>query len=185
MTTYSLTSRKMAVLGVAALTLVSGCFDDTTEIKTHMAQVKATTTNYIDPMPEVHPFNHIAYSADDLRSPFVLPKPEAIQQKMQQMAGCLSPDTNRRKQPLEKYALSDLTMRGTLGDASMLWVLLEASDLSLHRVAVGNYLGLYNGRITQVSAKTVKIIELAPDGAGCWVEREATLNIVQSEESNK
>ncbi len=183
MTKHSLTSKNMAAFGVVALTLVSGCFDDTTEIKTHMAQVKATTTNYIDPMPEVTPSHHIVYSAGDLRSPFVLPKPEAIQQKMQQMAGCLSPDTNRRKQPLEKYALSDLTMRGTLGDASMLWVLLEASDLSLHRVAVGNYLGLYNGRITQVSAKTVKIIELAPDGAGCWVEREATLNIVQSEES--
>lgn len=185
MTAYSLTSNTMKSLGIVALTLVSGCFDDTSEIRAHMAQVKATTTNYIEPMPEVNPFNHIAYSADDLRSPFVLPRPEAIQQKMQQMSGCLSPDTNRRKQPLEKYALSDLTMRGTLGDASMLWALLEASDLSLHRVAVGNHLGLYNGRITQVSAKTVKIMELAPDGAGCWVEREATLKIIQSEESNK
>ncbi len=181
----SLIYQPMKIVGIVSLALLSGCFDDTTEIKTHMAQVKATTTNYIEPMPEVNPFNHIAYSADDLRSPFVLPRPEAIQQKMQQMAGCLSPDTNRRKQPLEKYALSDLTMRGTLGDASMLWALLEASDLSLHRVAVGNYLGLYNGRITQVSAKTVKIIELAPDGAGCWAEREAELNVVQSEESNK
>lgn len=185
MINLTLPSKKSALSSIIALTMLSGCFDDTSEIKAHMAQVKATTTNYIEPMPEVHPFNHIAYSADDLRSPFVLPRPEAIQQKMQQMAGCLSPDTNRRKQPLEKYALSDLTMRGTLGDASMLWALLEASDMSLHRVAVGNYLGLYNGRITQVSAKTVKIIELAPDGAGCWIEREATLNIVQSEESNK
>lgn len=182
---FSVSSQAMKACSLVVLTLVSGCFDDTTEIKAHMAEVKATTTNYIDPMPEVNDFIHIAYSADDLRSPFVLPRPEAIQQKMQQMAGCLSPDTNRRRQPLEKYALSDLIMRGTLGDASMLWALLEASDLSLHRVAVGNYLGLYNGRITQVSAKTVKIIELAPDGAGCWIEREAILNIQQSEESNK
>jgi type IV pilus assembly protein PilP len=182
MINFHLLSKKMTI-SIIAMTLVASCFDDTSEIKTHMAQVKATTTNYIEPMPEVNPFNHIAYSADDLRSPFVLPRPEAIQQKMQQMAGCLSPDTNRRKQPLEKYALSDLTMRGTLGDATMLWALLEASDLSLHRVALGNYLGLYNGRITQVSTKAVKIIELAPDGTGCWVEREATLNIVQSDES--
>jgi len=185
MTINSLTSKKVTVLSAMTLALLSGCFDDTSEIKAHMAQVKATTTNYIEPMPEVQPFIHIAYSADDLRSPFVLPEPEAIQQKIQQMAGCLSPDTNRRKQPLEKYALGDLIMRGTLGDASMLWALLEASDLSLHRVSVGNYIGLYNGRITQVSAKTVKIIELAPDGAGCWIEREAMLDIVQSDESNK
>ena len=173
------------LLSIVALTLVSGCFDDTTEIKTHIAQVQATTTNYIEPMPEVNPFIHIAYSADDLRSPFVLPKAEVIQQKMQQMAGCLSPDTNRRKQPLEKYALSDLTMRGTLGDGNKLWALLEASDLSLHRVSVGNYLGLYNGRITQVSEKTVKLIELAPDGSGCWLERDAKLKIVKPKESNK
>ncbi|MEW6995338.1 pilus assembly protein PilP [Colwelliaceae bacterium MEBiC 14330] len=185
MITISISSTRAFLSSLLALTLVTGCFDDTSEIKAHMEQVKATTTNYIEPMPEVKPFNHITYSADDLRSPFVLPKAEAIQQKIQQMADCLSPDTNRRKQPLEKYALSDLTMRGTLGDENMLWALLEASDLSLHRVAVGNYLGLYNGRITQVSAKSVKIIELAPDGSGCWVEREATLNIVQSEESNK
>lgn len=185
MSYFRLTANSLQALTISSLVLLSGCFDDTTEIKSHMEQVRATTTNYIDPMPEVHPFNHIAYSADDLRSPFVLPKPAAIQQKMQQMAGCLSPDTNRRKQPLEKYALSDLIMRGTLGDASMLWALLEASDLTLHRVSVGNYLGLYNGRITQVSAKTVKIIELAPDGAGCWVEREATLDIEQSEVSDK
>lgn len=182
---HSSSSFKNILISVIALTFVSGCFDDTTDIKAHMAEVKATTTNYIDPMPEVNPFIHIAYSAGDLRSPFVLPKAEVIQQKMQQMAGCLSPDTNRRKQPLEKYALSDLTMRGTLGDASMLWALLEASDLSLHRVAVGNYLGLYNGRITQVSAKKVKITELAPDGAGCWMERDATLTLVQPDVSNK
>jgi len=179
------TSNIMTVFGIIALTLLSGCFDDTTEIKAHMAQVKATTTNYIEPMPEVNAFIHIAYSADDLRSPFILPKAEVIQQKMQQMAGCLSPDSHRRKQPLEKYALSDLIMRGTLGDDSMLWALLEASDLSLHRVSLGNYLGLYNGRITQVSTTTVNIIELAPDGTGCWVERETALNITQSEESNK
>jgi type IV pilus assembly protein PilP len=182
---YSFIRPQPLILSVLVTTLVSGCFDDTTDIKAHITEVKATNKNSIEPMPEVKPFIHIAYSAEQLRSPFVLPKAEAIQQKIQQMAGCLSPDTSRRKQPLEKYALSDLTMRGTLGDADTLWVLLEASDKSLHRVALGNYLGLYNGRITQVSESNVKIIELAPDGAGCWVEREATLSIIKSKESNK
>lgn len=172
-------------LSVLSLAFLSACYDDTTEIKAYIAQVKANTSNYIEPMPEVNAFNHIGYSAEDLRSPFVLPKPEVIQQKMQQMAGCLSPDINRRKQPLEKYALSDLTMRGTLGDEKMLWALLEASDLSLHRVTQGNYLGLYNGRITQVNTKAVTVIELAPDGRGCWAERQATLTIAQPKATTK
>jgi type IV pilus assembly protein PilP len=167
--------------GLITAVMLSACFDDTSDIKAHMEQVKATTTKYIKPMPEVNPFHHIEYSAEDQRSPFILPKAEVIQQKIQQISGCLSPDANRRKQPLEKYALGDLVMRGTLGDDGALWALLEASDSTLHRVAVGNYLGLYNGIITKVSDKNVNIVELAPDGAGCWVKRDAELEIVKSE----
>ena len=92
---------------------LTGCFDGTDDLKAHMATVQANTTNYIAPMPEVPVFNHFTYSAQMTRSPFVEPKPEAIQEKIQQMSGCLSPDPRRRKQPLEKFALSDLTMRGT------------------------------------------------------------------------
>ena len=170
----------MRVLVLIILAFVSGCYDDTSDLKSHMEQVKATTTSRINPMPEVHPFNHYDYSAFDLRSPFSLPKPEAIQQKIQQMSGCLSPDPRRRKQPLEKFALSDLTMRGTMGDDGVLWALMEASDFTLHRVSIGSYLGLFDGRITEVSTRNVKLVELTPDGAGCWVERETVLKIAQS-----
>ncbi len=171
----------MRILILFALVFVSGCFDDTSDLTAHIEQVKATTTSQIDPMPEVHPFNHFDYSAHELRSPFVLPKPEVIQQKIQQMSGCLSPDPRRRKQPLEKFAMSDLTMRGTMGDDGVLWALVEASDFTLHRVSKGSYLGLFNGRIAEVSNKSVKVRELTPDGAGCWVERETIMKIAQTE----
>jgi type IV pilus assembly protein PilP len=170
----------MRAIALIILACLSGCYDDTSDLSTHMQQVQATTTSHIDPMPEVHPFNHYDYSAFDLRSPFSLPRPEAIQQKIQQMSGCLSPDPRRRKQPLEKFALGDLTMRGTMGDGGILWALMEASDLTLHRISIGSYLGLFDGRITEVSAKSVKLVELAPDGAGCWVERETVIKIAKS-----
>ncbi|WP_114327159.1 pilus assembly protein PilP [Candidatus Colwellia aromaticivorans] len=171
----------MKKLALITLVFVSGCFDDTNDLSAHLQQVKATTTSQIDPMPEVHPFNHYDYSAFDLRSPFSLPKPEVIQQKIQQMSGCLSPDPRRRKQPLEKFALSDITMRGTMGDDGILWALVEASDFTLHRVAIGSYMGLFNGHITEVNAKSVKLVELTPDGAGCWVERATVIKIALSE----
>ncbi|MBL4940758.1 MAG: pilus assembly protein PilP [Colwellia sp.] len=170
----------MKILVLIAVILVSGCYDDTADLSAHMEQVKATTTSQIDPMPEVHPFHHFEYSAFNLRSPFSLPKPEVIQQKIQQMSGCLSPDPRRRKQPLEKFALGDLTMRGTMDEDGILWALVEASDFTLHRVSVGGYLGLFNGHIKEVSAKSVKLVELTPDGAGCWVERETLIKIAQS-----
>ncbi|NQY88545.1 MAG: pilus assembly protein PilP [Colwellia sp.] len=170
----------MKKLALITLVLVSGCFDDTTDLSAHLQQVKATTTSQIDPMPEVPPFNHYDYSAFNLRSPFSLPKPEVIQQKIQQMSGCLSPDPRRRKQPLEKFALGDITMRGTMGDGGILWALVEASDFTLHRVAIGSYMGLFNGHIIEVNVKSVKLVELTPDGAGCWVERETVIKIALS-----
>jgi len=160
---------------ILCVMLLAGCFDDTSDLTAYMADVKKHTNSYIAPMPKVPPFNHFQYSAKSLRSPFVAPKPEAIKEKMQQMAGCMSPDPRRRKQPLEKYALGDLTMRGTLGEAGTLWALIEASDKTLHRVSVGQYLGLYNGRITQVSQNNIKVVELIPDGKGCWSERETVI----------
>ncbi|MDO6488151.1 pilus assembly protein PilP [Colwellia sp. 6_MG-2023] len=171
----------MRILILIVLVILGGCYDDTSDLSAHMAEVRAATTSHIEPMPEVKPFNHYDYSAYELRSPFSLPEPEALQQKVQQMTGCLSPDPRRRKQPLENFALGVLKMRGTLGDNGVTWALMEASDLTLHRVSVGNYLGLYDGRITEVTPHSVKLLELTPDGAGCWVERETIIKIAQPE----
>lgn len=159
---------------------MTGCFSDTDDLKAHIATVQSSTTSSIEPMPEVTVYGHFDYSAQALRSPFDAPKPEAIQEKIQQMSGCLSPDPRRRKQPLEKFSLSDLVMRGTLGELGVTWALVEASDKTLHRIAVGSYVGLYNGRITTVSQDNVKVLELIPDGAGCWVERETVVAMTQT-----
>lgn len=169
--------RKLTV--VASLLFFTGCFDDVSDINAHMAKVQANTPRTIEPMPEVPVFDHVEYDAQSLRSPFDIPRPEAIQEKVQQMTGCLSPDPRRRKQPLERFALSDLKMRGTLGKLGNNWALLEASDATVHRVAVGQYLGLYNGQITLIESSRIKVTELIPDGAGCWVERETVVAMVE------
>ncbi|WP_159821722.1 pilus assembly protein PilP [Colwellia sp. 20A7] len=169
----------MRILILIVLVILGGCYDDTSDLSVHMDEVKAATTSYIEPMPEVKPFNHYDYSAFELRSPFSLPEPEALEQKVQQITGCLSPDPRRRKQPLENFALGVLKMRGTMGDNGVIWALMEASDFTLHRVSIGNYLGLYDGRITEVTDQSVKLLELTPDGAGCWVERETIIKIAQ------
>ncbi|WP_077287658.1 pilus assembly protein PilP [Cognaticolwellia aestuarii] len=170
----------MRIFFILSAVLLTGCFGDTDDLKLHIANVQSTTASSIEPMPEVTIFDHFDYSAQTLRSPFDAPKPEAIQEKIQQMSGCLSPDPRRRKQPLEKFSLSDLIMRGTLGELGVTWALLEASDNTLHRVAVGSYVGLYHGRITSVSQENIKVLELIPDGAGCWVERETVVTMTQA-----
>ena len=165
---------------ILSAVLLTGCYSSTDDLQQHIADVQAGSSSKVEPMPKVIVFAHFDYSANGLRSPFDVPKPEAIQEKIQQMSGCLSPDPRRRKQPLEKFSLSDLVMRGTLGELGVTWALLEASDNTLHRVAVGSYVGLYYGRITSVSQANVKVLELIPDGAGCWVERETVVTMTQA-----
>tara|TARA_R110000737_G_scaffold319289_2_gene330455 strand:+ start:1125 stop:1658 length:534 start_codon:yes stop_codon:yes gene_type:complete len=170
----------MKKLFLLSAVLLTGCFSDTSDLKLHIEKVQSTTSSSIEPMPEVTVFDHFDYSAQTLRSPFDAPMAEAIYEKIQQMSGCLSPDPRRRKQPLEKFSLSDLVMRGTLGELDVTWALVEASDSTLHRVAVGSYVGLYHGRITKVSQDKVNVLELVPDGAGCWVERETVVAMTET-----
>jgi len=44
----------------------------------------------------------------------------------------------------------------------------------LHRVTIGNYLGLNNGKITQLFDDSVEISELIADGKG-WQQRKTGL----------
>ena len=159
------------------LLLVSACYDDVSDIQQYMNEVKTGAPVRIEPIPDVNQFVHVEYKIISERSPFELPSPEAIEESYVPVQNCLAPDPRRRKQPLEKFALDNLSMKGTLGTNNQIWALIEASDGSLHRVTRDNYVGLFNGRITTVTDNIVEIIELIPDGAGCWKERTSSVQM--------
>lgn len=164
-------------LPLLLLATLSGCYDDKTDIQQFMTEVQANTPARIPPLPELKPFVHIPYTSAEARSPFGSPRPEAIQEQFAQVQDCLSPDPTRQKEPLEKYALDNLKMRGTLGDTDNIWALIEASDKTLHRITQYNYLGLFHGQVVQVGPTQIDILELVPDGAGCWKERTTVLQM--------
>ena len=62
--------KKVALL--SSLILLSGCFDDTSDLQAHISQVQANTVAYIEPMPEVPVFDHFDYSVSELRSPLAI-----------------------------------------------------------------------------------------------------------------
>jgi type IV pilus assembly protein PilP len=166
--------------------VLSGCFDDLTDIKAFMTEVKERTPAHIEPIPAVKEFAHVLYGSGDLRSPFAPPKAEEIQDKLAQLQDCLQPVRGRVKGPLEKYALSNLKMKGTLGYSDDSWALVEAAtDRSLHRVSTGNYMGLFHGRITAVKDDKVHLQEMVPDGTGCWKQRTTIVDMNVSEASDE
>ncbi|MFT5162981.1 MAG: type IV pilus assembly protein PilP [Alteromonadaceae bacterium] len=172
------------LLWLAFITVpLTGCFDGLDDINAYMQSVKDTTPAGIEPIPDVKVFAHVKYDAFDKRSPFLKPKPEMVAQKVGLSKNCLQPDSGRKKQPLERYGLANLKMKGTLGYNDDLWALIESTtDGSLYRVSVGNYLGLFHGEITAVEDQKVQLVEMIPDGAGCWKQRATALNMVESDD---
>ncbi|MFN4053676.1 MAG: pilus assembly protein PilP [Alishewanella aestuarii] len=151
--------------------LLTGCFDDVSDIQAHMDAVKNNARPRVEPLPQAKEFTHIPYNVGNVRSPFTEPSPEAIQDRIAQQQDCITPDPNRRKEPLERFALDNLRMRGTLGDGGQLWALIESTDKALHRITLNNYMGLFHGKVIRVESTHMDLLELIPDGSGCWVER--------------
>ena len=124
----------------------------------------------LEPLPVMKQFETFEYSAEGLRDPFAEPTPD----RDSGGAG-LRPDPERRKEALEAYPLDGLNMVGTIGTAGNLIGLVLAPDRVTYRVRPGNYMGQNDGRITAVHEDRIEMVELVPDGAGGWIERQAKI----------
>jgi type IV pilus assembly protein PilP len=54
---------------------------------------------------------------------------------------------------------------------------VQVADGRVQRVLVGNHLGQNDGRITDIVANKISLIELVPDGLGGYIERPAALGL--------
>ena len=93
----------------------------------------------------------------------------------------IKPDLNRNKEELEAFPLDSLRMVGTLQRDDDIWAIVLASDDTVHRVQVGNYMGQNYGKIVNIQEDRVDLIEIARDARGRWQERPASIALVQEE----
>ena len=161
----------LAVLGLG----LSGCTSDTKEIEEWVAEVKARPAPPLDPLPVMKQFETFEYSAEGLRDPFAVPSPD------RDSGSGLRPDPNRRKEALEAFPLDGMRMVGTIGGGGSLVGLVLAPDKVTYRVHPGNYLGQSDGRITAIFEDRIEMVELVPDGAGGWLERQAKISLVDND----
>ena len=76
---------------------------------------------------------------------------------------------------LERFSLDSLRMVGTMAQDNSEWGLIRDPDGHVHRITVGNYVGRNYGKVRNVTETRIALIEIIPDEAGGWQEREATL----------
>ena len=132
----------------------------------------------VDPLPEVKPYEPFPYEAFNLSDPF---QPRKLKSSTGGGGG-FQPDLNRRKEPLEAFELEKLKMVGTLQQNRVIYALVKAPDNSLHRVKIGDHMGVNFGRITHIDEQQVKLTEIIEDSAGDWGEKPNSLTLL--EESN-
>ena len=170
------------VLSVA----LSGCAteDPTADLEQYVRETQERQRPHIEPLPEIKPYKTFLYGArlDEYRTPFAPSVGGDSEQEPQQKASYASgpkPDLNRRKEALEQFPLDALRMHGTLVQNGVSWGIVIAPDGSVHRVQVDNYLGQNYGRINRVTEGSIEVMELVPDGANGWQQREAALALNQ------
>jgi type IV pilus assembly protein PilP len=162
------TARVFFVLLTAAS--IAACGRGTSEIEKWVAEVKAQPAPPLEPLPVMKQFEQFEYAAQGMRDPFSQPVPDRTSS-----GSGPRPDENRPKQELEAFPLDSLDMGGTIGTAKSLAGLVIAPDKKVHRVRPGNYLGQNDGRVTAIYSDRIEIVELVPDGAGGWIERQAKI----------
>ncbi len=160
------------ILIAAASTLVTACTHSMGDLVAYTVEVKDRPGPPLDPLPVMRQFETFEYKAYGLRDPFSIQTDEEAEESS---SDGLRPDPNRRRELLESFPLDGLNMVGTLGESESMVALVVDPASVIHRVAAGNYLGQNEGRVLAISEGEINLLELVSDGAGGWIERQATV----------
>lgn len=176
--------RTWLVLSLATI-MSTGCLwvEDTTDLRQFVSTTMAKPGGKIEPLPEFKPYESFVYEGSSLRDPFqpLLPTSEA-----DEVAGPdsgIKPDEERPKDYLESFAIDQLRMVGTITPLDMggLYALVRDNQGEIHRVTVGDHMGLDYGEVVEVNDQTVKLIEIISNGRGGWMKRPRNLALPEQE----
>lgn len=160
------------VLLAVTTALATACTHSMDDLVAYTVEVKDRPGPPLDPLPVMRQFETFEYRAYDLRDPFSI---QSEEEEAESNADGLRPDPNRRRELLESFPLDGLNMVGTLGEGEAMVALVVDPASVIHRVVAGNYLGQNEGRVLAISEGEIDLLELVSDGAGGWIERQATV----------
>ena len=175
---------KKIAIAVSTIVLLTACSASIDDLVAYTQQIKANTQVSIEPYSKFETTESANYAALDIRSPFMRARGEPPVAQVEATPNCSQPDRNRSREVLERYGLDALEMSGVLSISGKRFALIKANDGTLHRAAVGNYVGLFHGKVTQIGSNEVKIREMLPDGAGCWQPKTATISMASATGDN-
>lgn len=154
-----------------------GCQANDDSVELFINQTHRYAVAQVEPLDEQEVFRAEAFVMSRDRVPFQLPQPEPDVTVREEGRACWQPAERKRSSPLESYSLDQLSMRGVIGGTNKEWALIYTPQGSLIRVRKGSYIGRNHGQVLEVTANTVAIEQIMPDGDGCWLKIPATLKL--------
>ena len=167
--------RLLALACMAALAACSG--EQFGDLKNELNDMTKDLRGRVDPLPQVRPYEPVAYQAENEVDPFRPGRIEvALAGGATPAAGGRAPDMDRPKEPLEAYPLESIQMVGSLTQGRETFALVKAGP-NLYRVRKGNYMGQNFGVVTGIDESQISLKELIQEGSGEWVERSSSLQL--------
>ncbi len=175
--TKPLRIRGVCLLASAVFLLAACGGEEFQDLQDFVKNSGADLRGQVDPAPEIKPYEPFPYdNSASLPDPF---KPRKQETKNLGGSGLNQPNLARPKQELEEFPLESMKVVGYLRKGNVGHAIIRSSAGKLHRVKVGNYVGMNFGQITVITETEVKIKEMVQDGAGDWLERESILQLAE------
>jgi len=163
---------------LACVALLAACSGEQFgDLRKELNELTKDLRGRVDPLPQVRPYEPVAYQAENEVDPFRPGRIEiAAAGGAAPAVGGRAPDPDRRKEPLEAFPLESIQMVGSLTQGRVTFGLVKAGP-NLYRVHKGNYMGQNFGVITGIDESQISLQELVQEGSGEWVERASALQL--------
>lgn len=168
---------------VCVLMILTGCGSSKEDdIRQWIVEERNQTRPKVAPIPAPKQFKPESYTNAAAIEPFSNQKlAQALKRDSSQVAAngaLVAPELARRKEPLESFPLDAMTLVGSILKSGQPVALVKVDNL-LYQVKLGNYLGEHYGRVIKIGETELTLREIAQDGVGEWIERVATLQLLE------
>jgi len=173
------TARQRIII-LPCLLALSACGAEPESIEQWMQLAGKDLHGKVEPLPPLQPYEPYQFQSAQLGSPF---DPARLQLARNKVKGLFN--SNRPREVLENYELSQLKLTGTLRINKQYFGLIQTPDNGIYRVRPGSFVGPNFGIVRKVNETEVVLEETVENINGEWVQQENTLYLLQQEQGAK
>ena len=159
--------------GLLLAMAIASCGSEREGLAEYVEQVKARPGVPLPALPSIRQPEEYTFEPAGRRSPFAALAPVA--EGARQAGTGPGPDLEREREFLEHYSLDALRMVGSVRTEGALFGLILTPEGLVHRLATGNYLGRNHGRVTSITEREVRLVELVAGANGDYLQRPAAV----------